>query len=361
MKAQDYLLPEGIYLMAHSIGCLPVAAQQALNQHFVQPWAQASNNTWPQWLAAIDEFRKQLAQLIQAKAPNICPQSNVSSALSKLLFALPQNPARKRIVLCEDDFPSLGFVLAQAKGMQLDFLPGGAQSQDPQLWDQALNEDVALVLISHVQSNSGRQLPVADICQIAQQRGVFSVVDVAQSIGLLPVDVEAWGCDALIGSCVKWLCGGPGAGYLWLADHWMTRMQPQDVGWFSHQNPFAFDIHDFDYADDARRFWGGTPNVAPYVMAAAAIQHCLALGQDNIRAHNQALLQMLIDSRPAENVISPAQAELRSGTLVLATDEAQRQRLRQAQVHFDQRASGIRLSPHIYNTADDIQQVMTCF
>jgi selenocysteine lyase/cysteine desulfurase len=218
-----------------------------------------------------------------------------------------------------------------------------------------LAPDVCGVLATQVFSMSGAVAPVTDVARACRARGVTCVVDVAQSAGILPLDVEALGADAVIGSCVKWLCGGPGAGFLWVRPELLPELRPIDVGWFSHARPFEFDIHNFEYAPDARRFWGGTPVVAPYVVAAVGLRLLHQIGVERIRAHNLALTARFRDELPAA-----WRARLRrgptGGTLCIDTGAALptvREALTRAGVRFDCRGSIMRLSFHAYNSADD--------
>ena len=192
---------------------------------------------------------------------SFCPQTNVSSATTKILYALPELRARRTVLLSEEAFLSLAFVfqMAAGSGFRLKYIDGGADAGDPEVWKGQLTADVGLVLLTHVHSNSGLQTPVKDISELARERGITSVVDVAQSVGVLPIDVRYWNADFVVGSCVKWVCGGPGAGFLWANPSVVDQSQPIDVGWFSHDDPFEFDIHRFRYATDSLRFWGGTP------------------------------------------------------------------------------------------------------
>ena len=196
-----------------------------------------------------------------------CPQTNISSALTKIITALPRDPKRNTLLLCEDDFPTCGFVFQQAErlGFEVKFIPGGAATTDPNHWINAFSEDVALVHLTHVFSNAARRIPIDVIAREARKRGIQVIADVAQSAGVIPVHPLDWGVDYMVGTSVKYLCGGPGACFLWCHPDRLPQSRPLDVGWFSHEDPFAFDIHNFRYASDARRFWGGTPSVAPFM------------------------------------------------------------------------------------------------
>jgi selenocysteine lyase/cysteine desulfurase len=214
-----------------------------------------------------------------------------------------------------------------------------------------------------VHSNTSRQVPVSDICALARERAIMTVVDVAQSAGVVPIDADDWSADFVVGSCVKFLCGGPGAGFLWVNDRVLRDCQPSDVGWFSHADPFEFDIHQFRYADSALRFWGGTPPVLPYAVAANSLETMTNIGIERIRAHSLELTQAIIDSVPRKCLFTPARPANRGGTVALDFGERQpaaADALAGAGVHFDIRRTGIRLSPHIYTTSDEIDSVIAC-
>jgi kynureninase len=215
------------------------------------------------------------------------------------------------------------------------------------------------VLVTHVHSNSGRIAPVAAIGRLCRERGILCLVDVAQSAGILPLDFPGLDADAVLGSCVKWLCGGPGAGFLWLRHELIARLEPDDVGWFSHADPFEMDIHSFRYAPDARRFWGGTPSIAPYVVAAASLRVIRELGVDAILAHNRRLIASFTEALPAHwRARLPAWPT--GGTVCIPLGERQAAitaALTADGVQFDCRGDVVRISFHACNTLDEAVQV----
>jgi kynureninase len=320
---------EGIYLLSHSIGLPARGARDAAADYF-EVWESDTSHAWPQWLGAIDGFRETLSRLIGGQSASICPQSNVSSALSKMLGALHQSFDAPTILLTEDAFPSLGYVCEHA-GYVVRYIAADLDATDPAVWKSALTADVDIVLITHVHSNTGEQIPVADIAGIAHRQGVLSIVDVAQSVGVLPVDVGAWDVDVVVGSCVKWLSGGPGAGWLW--------------------------VHDFRYAGDALRFWGGTPTVLPFVIARHSIDAIRSVGVDVIRQHNLAMVDQLVDAL-GDRVLSPVRPERRSGTCVIRAGEGAVEVLSGQGIAVDQRRGAIRASPHIHTNEGDIETLV---
>ncbi len=281
----------GPYFMAHSAGAQPVAAATAMEAHYLRPWREQGSGAWDAWLAAIEGFRASLTHVIGGTAAEICPQANVSAAFGHYLGSIPRERGRDVILMSEQSFPSLGYVAqrAEAMGFALQLLPAGSDPGDAQVWVGAIDARTAAVLVMHVHSNSGRIAPVAEIVQAAHRAGARVVVDAAQSAGIVPVTLAEWGADAGIGSCLKWLSGGPGAGWLWVPERDFAVLEPGAVGWFSHADPWEMNIRDFRYADDALRFWGGTPDIAPFVAARAGVDTILGIGIDAIRSHNAAL------------------------------------------------------------------------
>ena len=356
---------DDIYLLNHSVGRPPENSQRYLESHYFTHWQSSNSDGWEQWLGEIDLFRASLATLFNDQVDNFCPQTNLSSGLSKILSSLPVNPERRVIIYNQDDFPSMGFVLMQAEkaGYKLRCIPSEQSALQLDTWAKHMKNDCAAVLITHVHSNTSTQVDVAGICALARDKDIVSIVDIAQSAGVIPIDIQAWLPDFILGSCVKWLCGGPGAGYLWANPDIIERCTPSDVGWWSHSNPFEFDIHHFEYASGALRFWGGTPSVMPYVIATNSIETILQVGVDVIRQHNLKLTKKILHRLGYNISLTPDKSEQRGGTLVLNFADKQTDvinSLESAQVRFDARATGLRLSPHIYNSEHEIDAVVEC-
>ncbi|WP_432767926.1 MAG: aminotransferase class V-fold PLP-dependent enzyme [Sphingopyxis sp.] len=346
----------GPYMLSHSVGCLPRTARARVERDLWQPWATLGSDGWPEWLGAIDRFRAVLAGLFAVEAREICPQPSVSAALASLLSGLPREAGRDRLVASAHSFPSIGFALQQFErlGYRLDLIPEDEDPSSPETWTRRIDGSVAAVVAMHVHSNLGLIAPAAAIAAAARGAGAVSILDICQSAGIVPIDLPMLGVDAAIGSCVKWLCGGPGAGYLWVRGDRLADFAPVNVGWFSHADPFAFDIHDFRYADDARRFWGGTPSIAPYVLATAGIEAIAEIGVDAVFAHNRAFIAAFADAAEVDLDVGG-----RGGTLCLTAADiaAVADALTRLPCRFDRRGTVLRLSPHIYNTVGEAEAI----
>jgi kynureninase len=346
----------GPYLLSHSVGCLPRVSRDRLKADLLDPWASQGSDGWSTWLSAIDRFRAAVATLIGGDVAEICPQPSVSAALTAFLSGLKRQPGRDVLLASAHAFPSIGFAMRQLAplGYRLELIPEHRPPDDLQSWADAIGSHVAAVVPMHVHSNSGLVSPVSEIARLARAAGAFSVVDACQAVGILPVEPKSWGVDALIGSSVKWLCGGPGAGFLWVRRELIPAVEPISVGWFSHADPFAFDISEFRYADDARRFWGGTPAVAPCVLAASGIETILEIGVTEILATNRARIETAAAAADAVFDMSN-----RGGTLCLTCEDVDgaEAALRALGCRFDRRGRVLRLSFHLWTDSDQAQAV----
>ena len=358
MDRQKFLFPGRHYFLSHSAGAQPKIYAEAVDAGYAAPWRTDGAGVWDTWFATLDRFRAGLAPLIGASANDICPQTNVSSAVSKILFSLPERARRKKIVLTEDDFPTIGYALGQARrmGYELVFLPGGERLADPDTWAPAFQSDVQLVLATHVFSNSSIMAPVAEIAHRARQNGVFSILDIAQSAGGVPIDLKNWAPDFAVGTSLKYLCGGSGAAYLWAACETAERCAPMDVGWFSHETPFEFDIRRFEYAKGASRYLGGTPSIAPFAGAMAGQQILNGHGMERVYAHNQALLTRLFSALPAASIVSSTNEGARGNGALIKVREYEKAAtaLSEAGILHDTRLGTVRVSVHLYNDEADI-------
>ncbi|KQZ64391.1 hypothetical protein ASD67_07870 [Sphingopyxis sp. Root1497] len=362
VAARFHLPPGSVYLKSHSVGCQPRAAADALQARLLDPWRE-TGEAWPHWLDAIDDWRAALGQLVGVEARDLCPATNVSAALSRYLSALGQATRRRTILLAPSAFPTIGYVASglAAAGWTTRYLPVDTDVRDPASWTAALDDSVALVVAMHVSSNSGALTDIAAVARAAKAAGARCVADCAQSVGILPVNPAAWGADAVIGTSVKWLCGGPGAAWLWVAPHDRTALDPMERGWWSHENPFEMDIADFRYAPDARRWWGGTPDVAPFILSTAGIGEIAAIGVDAIGAHNRTLQAMLRDAlEPKTPGWSWAEGAV-GGTLCIDTGTDQprvAEALDRHDLRADFRGTILRLSFHAYNGVADVERAL---
>ncbi|MEL6363069.1 MAG: aminotransferase class V-fold PLP-dependent enzyme [Pseudomonadota bacterium] len=334
----------------------------ALHTGFSARWAAGASDVWTTWSETLDLFRAKLATLLGAEPQDICPQPSVSAALTKILFGLPKEPGRNTVLLCREDFPTIGYVLAQAQrfGLELRFIEGGAHLADPAFWEKELDESVHLVHVTHIFSNRGVRTPVPEITALARKRGIKTIIDVAQSAGVVDIDVNDFRADYIIGTSVKYLCGGPGAAWLWANPEAASDNHPIDVGWFSSATPFNYDIETFSYADGAARFMGGTPSVVPFAFAANGIATLLDIGIQAIETYAQSLIDQLVADLPPSVLASHVKPGERGSAVLIKPDnpEAFSKALSQKGIAHDMRTGAVRLSFHVYNDENDLKGLL---
>jgi kynureninase len=357
----DFLLANSNYLLNHSVGRPLKTIEKAFRDSFLSPWQNSGKEPWAHWLEVINNFQLALSALFNAPAVQFCPQVNLSSSLTKIVMSLASlNKENVVVLMSEIDFPSMGFVLQKTlpKGAEIRFIDKSLDITNANVWLDHLSKDVDLVFVSNAYSNTGQLAPVCEIISRAKEQGIISVLDIAQSAGVIPLNLQGIRPNFMIGSSVKWLCGGPGAAYLWVNPDIIEQCQPKDVGWFSHENPFEFDIHHFNYNQSAMKFWGGTPSITPFALASHSINYFVTLDASHVRTHNQGMIDLIVDEFDTE-IMSPLNKETRSGTVILDFKDKQTiimDALSHANISVDARHLGMRVSAHIYNDTDDVQQ-----
>jgi kynureninase len=204
---------------------------------------------------------------------------------------------------------------------------------------------------------------VAAITRRAHEVGAYVVADLYQSAGTVPVDVTAWDVDFATGGSVKWLCGGPGAGYLYVAKHLQSRLQPRVTGWAAHARPFAFEGGAIDYAGDATRFLHGTPSIPALYGAEAGYDVVNAIGVPAIREKSLRQTARLMDLARGEGFTprTPESAAERGGMVIVDVPHgpAVTRELVRREVLVDYRpGAGIRLSPHFYTSDGELERAV---
>jgi kynureninase len=219
------------------------------------------------------------------------------------------------------------------------------------------------VAVSHVLFRTAQVLDLAPVVEKARASGALTLIDAYQSVGVLPFSVRTLGIDMLAGGSVKWLCGGPGAGYLYVRPGLRERLAPALTGWMAHATPFAFDSGPMRPDPGARRFWTGTPAIPAFVAARPGYEIVAAIGTAAIREKSLRQTGRMIEQAEAVGmtVASPREAARRGGTVVLDVPHAERvcADLLAQDVLLDFRPGvGLRLAPHFYTSDDEVDEVV---
>jgi kynureninase len=267
-------------------------------------------------------------------------------------------PQRNRIVYTELNFPNVMYLAEgeRRKGAEIVTVPSDDGIGVPtERLLAAIDERTRLVPISHTLFRSAFVQDAEAIARRCREVGAVLLLDVYQSAGVLPLALDAWGVDAAVGGSVKWLCGGPGAGFLWVRPALARELAPALTGWQADEEPFAFRPGAIHRAGTPWRFLTGTPNVPALYACRAGYRIVAGVGADRIRRRSLELTSHLMAAAEAAGfeVRTPREPARRGGTVSVWHEQAERlcQELLARDILCDYRPrAGIRLSPHFYNT-----------
>ena len=292
---------------------------------------------------------------------------NVSVAAAIFLSAIDYPPERNRIVYEELNFPNVTYLLQgeKRKGAEVVVVPSDDGIGVPtERLLAAIDERTRLVPVSHTLFRSAYVQDAQAIARRCREVGALMLLDVYQSTGAVPVELEAWGVHGAVGGSVKWLCGGPGAGYLWVNPGIAETLEPSFVGWQADEEPFAFRPGAIHYRKEPNwRFLTGTPNIPALYACSPGYRIVSGIGIQKIRERSLALTQYLMDlaEEAGFELRTPRDPRHRGGTVSVWHEDAERlcQELIAREILCDYRPrAGIRLSPHFYNTEAELEHAI---
>ncbi len=355
------------YLISNSLGAMPRGVYDSLRA-YADTWAGQGVSAWGTgWFELPQTVGNRIAPLMGAAENTVLVHQNASIANSILFGALDfSDPRRDKVVITELDFPSDVYALrswlpAHVRIHTIRSRDGVHIDIDELL--EAIDERTRLVSTSHVLFRSAFIMPARAITEKAHRVGAEVVFNGYHSVGVIPVDVGAWGVDYYIGGTLKWLCGGPGGVFMYVRPDLLPALNPKVTGWFASKSPFAFDVERLDLREDAYRLMNGTPGIASLHAIQPGVEIIAQVGVGAIRAKSMrqtALIIELADELGYE-VVSPRDPERRAGTVTVnpphAFEVSEALLAREIKIDFRPKA-GIRIAPHFYNTDDEIRAAM---
>ncbi len=356
-----------VYLNAASVGPLPRAAV-TVDDRWAEMRARPHRLPFHLLLETAAAARKQFAVLVGADTDEIALMPNTTYGLNLAARALPLRPGA--ILTFDGEFPSCvyPFQALGTRGVTLDLIPrrDGRPDEDALVEAITHREDVVAVVVSWVQFSSGFVADLARIGNACRSRGIFFVVDGIQGCGVRPIDLHSLPVDIFASGAQKWMLSPWGTGFVYVRRELVTILEPHDVGWACMKASADYTRltdYDFDFFDDARRFEVVTLAYQDFAIANASTGLLLDLGVERIAAHLAALGSRVVDwaaSRPDVRMITPAHLDRRAGVLSFAPRNitAMTDALREAQVDHVVREGAIRLSPHCYNTQEEMDRVI---
>ncbi|HMX30221.1 MAG TPA: aminotransferase class V-fold PLP-dependent enzyme, partial [Blastocatellia bacterium] len=326
-RSQFPILENSLYLINHSLGAMPVKTYDRLHD-YAETWATRGIRAWAEgWWEMPLTVGDKLARIIGAEPGSVVMHQNVSVCQAIILSCFDLAGRRNKIVYEGMNFPSVMYVYqahADAAGARIVTVPSedGITIDTERMLD-AIDEETLLVPISHVLFKSAYIQDAKAIVEKAHAVGAMVVLDTYQSAGTVPFSVRELGVDFATGGSVKWLCGGPGAGYLYVRPDLRGKLQPKVTGWAAHRAPFAFEP-EMDYAGDAHRFLHGSPAIPTMYAAESGYDLINEIGVERIREKSVRQTSRLIELADEQGwrVNSPRRAEQRGGSVIFDVPHA---------------------------------------
>ena len=346
------ILADTTYLINHSLAAMPAVAESRLLE-YARTWKTRGIRAWGEgWWDLPLTVGDRVGRIVGAPPGTVCMHQNVTVAVAVVLSCFRLEPPRNRIVYLEGEFPSVRYLLQAQPGAEIRAVP------DVDALLAEIDERTLLVPVSHVLFKVAELQDVTSIQKRAEEAGAHVLLDAYQSAGAVPLDVKRLGVSFATGGSVKWLCGGPGAGWLYVRPDLIGVLEPAFVGWQGHARPFAFEP-ELEYADGVARFLTGTPNVPALYAATAGYDVIEEVGVDAIRRRSLDLTDHLIRlaDRAGFEVTSQREQARRGASISVRMPgfEGVHKELAERQVLCDFRPEvGLRLGPHFFNTEEEL-------
>ena len=375
-RAEFPILDTCTYLVSHSLGAMPRGVRAELTQ-FADEWDRRGVLAWQPsdsdgvpktagWWEIGRETGNLLAPILGVARDTITMHQNATVAQLIAASCVSFSGARNKIVLQDLDFPTNHYLFEgfRKQGAEIVYVKSDDRIQAPidRLVD-AIDERTVLVPISLVLFRSACLQDVKPVIDKAHKVGALVILDIYQAAGTIPLDLAGLGADFAVGGSVKWLCGGPGAGYLYVRPDLIPQLTPAHVGWAGHTAPFAFETGAIRYAAGVERFQSGTPNVPSLYSARAGYKIVGKIGVPAIREKSLRLTRKLIDAatRRGWTLNTPANDADRGGSVVIDVPNGATvaQELIKRNVIIDHRPdAGIRIAPHFYSTDEEVDRAI---
>jgi len=365
-RSEFPILEKTVYLISHSLGAMPKQTYDRLHE-YAETWATRGVRAWAEgWWEMPVSVGNEVAKIIGADPGSVVMHQNVSICQSLILSCLNPTPQRNKIVYSELNFPSVMYVYeahARDGRLQIETVKSDDGITVPlERMLAAIDETTLLVPFSHVLFKSAFLQDAKAIIDRAHEVGAMVVLDTYQSAGTVPFSVKELNADFATGGSVKWLCGGPGAGYLYVRPDLQSKLEPKTTGWMAHEAPFAFDT-ELRYASNITRFLHGSPAIPALYAAQSGYKIINEIGVENIRKKSVRQTEYLI--RLAEeagfSVTSPRDSRNRAGTITVAHENSSAiaKELVRREFIIDYRpGAGVRISPHFYTTDRELELVI---
>jgi len=357
------ILERTTYLISNSLGAMPRGVYDAM-RGYADTWATRGVRAWEErWWGLASAVGEEIGALMNASPGSVSTHQNVTTCQAIVASCFEFSGKRNKIVYSDMNFPSVMYFWEAQRplGARVHMVKTDDAITVPteRLLD-AIDDRTLLVPISHVLFRSAYIQDTEAIIEKAHRVGAHVVLDIFQSLGTVPVDVQALGVDFACGGVLKWLCGGPGVGYLYVRPDLGQRLEPRFTGWFAHQNSMAFEPGPIRYTEPPFRFMNGTTHVPALEAARPGVRIIAEAGIPRIREKSKRQTTKLIElaERHGWRVNSPRDAEKRGGTVSIDMPDSEEvcRELLKREILVDWRPkAGVRFSPHLYTKDEELE------
>jgi selenocysteine lyase/cysteine desulfurase len=352
-----------VYINSCSQGALSDAVRDAYTRYLAD-WDE-HGAPWEYWVDQLEAARRSVSGLINAAEDEVAITTSVSAGVSALASGLSFDNGRDKVVVTDFEFPTIGQIwhAQERRGARIVHVPAEPDATIPlERFEEAIDEQTALVSITHVCFRNGSRLDVGEVIELAHERGALVLLDAYQSVGSIPVDVRALDCDFLAAGVLKYLLGSAGLAFFYCRRDLVERIEPTATGWFADRNIFEMDIHDYSPAPTARRFEAGTPPVPAIYAGIAGIELMQEIGIEETEAHVRELNAMLLAGLDelGAHVVTTRAPEQRGALVCVASSDVDRlvTELAAGGVVASSRDANLRISAHCYNSPEDMSTVL---
>ncbi|HKG96691.1 MAG TPA: aminotransferase class V-fold PLP-dependent enzyme [Pyrinomonadaceae bacterium] len=363
-------LASGIHLLSHSLGPVPRAARESMLAYFDAWEHHTSEDAWAtSWWELSRRVGDRIARILGGAPGSVQIQPNASIALATVASCFDFKSGRNKVVTTELDFPSMEYFWdAQRQiGARVEVVPSTDGISVPlELILEAIDSETCLVALAHTSYCSSYRVDAPAIVKRAHEKGALVLLDVYQSAGVVQLNAADWNVDFLIGGSIKWLCGGPSCGYLYVRPELQRDLRPRLTGWVAHDSPFDFAHAPMRYARSVRRFAQGTPSIPALYSTIPGLEIIEAVGISDIAAESERRTQLMIDFALERgwSINTPVARDQRGGTVMISVEDGpiMVEQLAEKRVFVDCRPRvGLRVSPHFFNTDEEIEEALHIF
>lgn len=347
------------YLNSCSKGAMSHEVKAAFNA-YLNDW-ETLGSPWDVWVSKLEQTRESFAKLINAEPDEVAVTTSVSAAVSALASALTFAGERNKIVVSDFEFPTVAqnWHAQELRGAEVVHVPEMNNAISTQQFETYVDERTKLVALAHVCYRNGARQDAKAVTELAHRHGALLLLDAYQSLGTMPIDVKELGVDIMVGGALKYLLGSSGLAFMYVRTDLIEDLEPTATGWFAQRDIMALDIHNHDPSPTARRFESGTPPNPNLYAGLAGLELIHLVGTEAIGEHLQTITFALKNKANSRGYAITTPKDHGALFALKSNDvETLVAKLAEDDIIASSRDGNLRVSPHLYNSLEDIDKLM---